>query len=30
MDLIYIGLIIGFVAVSVGLVYFFEHLRRPQ
>jgi len=30
MDLIYIGLIIGFVAVSVGLVYYFERLRRPQ
>ena len=30
MDRIYIGLIIGFVAVSVGLVYYIERLRRPQ
>ena len=30
MDILYIGLIVGFVAVSIGLVYYFERLRRPQ
>ena len=30
MDMLYIGLIIGFVAVSIGLTYFFETLRRPK
>jgi uncharacterized protein YoxC len=30
MDILYIALIIGFVAVSIVLVYFFETLRRPQ
>ena len=30
MDILFIALIIGFVAVSIGLTYFFETLRRPQ
>jgi hypothetical protein len=30
MDYLYLGLMIGFVALSVGLVYFFETLRRPK
>jgi hypothetical protein len=30
MDLLYAGLIIGFVAVSCGLTFYFERLRRPQ
>jgi hypothetical protein len=30
MDLLYIGLMVGFVAVSVALVYAFERLRRPS
>ncbi len=30
MDVVYVALMVGFVAVSVGLVYFFERLRRPQ
>ena len=30
MDLLYIGLMVGFVAVSVALVYGFERLRRPS
>jgi hypothetical protein len=30
MDLLYIGLMIGFVAVSCGLTFYFERLRRPQ
>ena len=30
MDLLYVGLIVGFVAVSIGLAYYFERLRRPQ
>ncbi len=30
MDLLYIALMIGFVAVSVGLTYYLERLRRPQ
>ena len=30
MDLLYVGLIIGFVAVSGGLTFYFERLRRPQ
>ncbi len=27
---IYMALMIGFVALSIGLVYFFETLRRPK
>ena len=30
MDILYIALMIGFVAVSIGLTYFFENLRRPK
>jgi hypothetical protein len=30
MDFIYVGLIVGFVALSIGLVYYCERLRRPQ
>ena len=30
MDFVYVALMVGFVAVSVGLVYYFERLRRPQ
>ena len=30
MDLLYVGLIVGFVAVSCGLTYYFERLRRSQ
>lgn len=30
MDFLYIGLAIGFVALSVALAYYCEHLRRPQ
>jgi vacuolar-type H+-ATPase subunit I/STV1 len=30
MDILYLALLIGFVALSVGLVYFFENLRRPK
>ena len=30
MDILYIGLIVGFVAVSMGLAYYFERLRGPQ
>jgi hypothetical protein len=30
MDILYLALMIGFVALSVGLVYFFETLRRPK
>ncbi len=30
MDFLYLGLIIGFVAVSCGLTFYFERLRRPQ
>ena len=30
MDLLYIGLMIAFVAVSCGLTFYFERLRRPQ
>jgi hypothetical protein len=30
MDLVYLGLIIGFCAVSAALVYGFERLRRPS
>jgi hypothetical protein len=30
MDFVYVALMVGFVAISVGLVYFFERLRRPQ
>jgi hypothetical protein len=30
MDILYLALLIGFFALSVGLVYFFETLRRPK
>ncbi len=30
MDILYIALLVAFVAVSIPLVYYFEHLRRPQ
>jgi hypothetical protein len=30
MDIIYIALLVGCVLVSIPLVCFFEHLRRPQ
>ena len=30
MDLLYVGLLIGFIAISVALVYGFEKLRRPS
>ena len=30
MDILYIGLIVAFVALSIGLVYGCEKLRRPQ
>jgi hypothetical protein len=30
MDILYIGLIVGFGAVSIGLAYYCERLRRPQ
>ncbi len=30
MDIIYLALLVGCVRVSIPLVYFFEHLRRPQ
>ena len=30
MDILYIALMIGFVAISVVLTYFFETLRRPK
>ncbi len=30
MDILYIALIIGFVAVTVALTYFCETLRRPK
>lgn len=30
MDILYVALMVGFFAVSVGLVYFFEILRRPK
>jgi hypothetical protein len=30
MDFLYLGLMIGFVAVSVALVYGCERLRRPS
>ena len=30
MDYLYLGLMIGFVALSIGLIYFFETLRRPK
>jgi len=30
MDFVYIALMAGFFVVSVGLVYAFEKLRRPQ
>lgn len=30
MDLLYIGLMVGFVAISIALVYGFERLRRPS
>ena len=30
MDFVYAALMIGFVALSIGLTYFFESLRRPK
>jgi hypothetical protein len=30
MDILYIVLMIGFVALSIGLTYFFETLRRSK
>jgi len=30
MDFLYVALMIGFVALSVGLTYFFENLRRQK
>jgi hypothetical protein len=30
MDFLYVALMMGFVALSVGLTYFFETLRRPK
>ena len=30
MDLLYVGLMVGFVAVSCALAFYFERLRRPQ
>ena len=30
MDYLYLGLMIGFGALSVALTYFFETLRRPK
>jgi len=30
MDMLYIALIVGFVALSVALARYFETLRRPQ
>jgi hypothetical protein len=30
MDFLYLGLILGFFAISVVLVYGFERLRRPS
>ena len=30
MDMLYLALLTGFFALSVGLVYFFETLRRPK
>jgi len=30
MDILYIALIVGFVALSIALAYFFESLRRSQ
>lgn len=30
MDFLYLGLVIGFFALSVGLVYGCERLRRPS
>lgn len=30
MDILYIGLIVGFVVASIGLAYYCERLRRPQ
>ncbi len=30
MDFLYVALIIGFVALSIGLTYFCETLRRPK
>jgi hypothetical protein len=30
MDLLYIGLLFGFAAISIALVYAFERLRRPS
>jgi hypothetical protein len=30
MDFVYLALTVGFFAATIGLVYFFETLRRPQ
>jgi hypothetical protein len=30
MDILYIALMIGFVALSAGLTYYLETLRRPK
>ena len=30
MDILFIALMVGFVAVSMGLTYFLENLRRPK
>ena len=30
MDILYIALMVGFVALSIGLTYYFETLRRPK
>jgi hypothetical protein len=30
MDFLYVGLMVGFVAVSCALTFYFERLRRPQ
>ena len=30
MDFLYVALMVGFVAVSIGLIYYFETLRRPK
>jgi len=30
MDIVFIALMVGFVAISIGLAYFCETLRRPK
>lgn len=30
MDIVYLGLAVGFVALTIGLVYGIERLRRPS